>query len=134
MGQGEGHRLITTTIDFREVAAITVDEVHGHFYISLDLDFGRPGGWSILVDRLLNGNEGGFKRYSERSAAALEESELNSGTTFSNCDGTESQKTKEVSIALFTELEPDGWSELIDLARECRSPKTLEFENRRSEK
>lgn len=133
MGQGEGHRLVTTSVDFREVEAISVSDVRGKFHISFDLDFGGPGTEFIMEDRLLNGEEGGFERFHEKNMAALEETELNSGNTFSNCDRTEAQKSKEMSIALFTDLEPDGWAEMIDLARECRSPKTLEFDNQRSE-
>lgn len=131
--QGEGHRVITTSIDFREVESISVSDVRGTFLIRFNLDFEGPGGWFLLADRLLNGKDGHFERFSERSTAALEEAELNSGKTYSKCDGTESQKSKEMSIALLTDLEPEGWSRIIDLARECRLPEALEFENRRSE-
>ena len=132
--KGGGSRVITTSIDFREVEAINVDEVHGSFYISFDLDFGGPGAGFILLDRLLNGAEGGFERYSERSDAALEKAKLNSGETVSNCDGTVLQQRNRMAFALITKLEPEGWPRMINLARECRSPKLLRFNNRRSEK
>jgi len=132
--KGGGHRVITTSIDFREVKAIDVADVHGSFIISFDLDFGGPGAGFILLDRLLNGAEGGFERYSEKSDAALEKAKLNSGVTFSNCDGTVSQESNQMALALITKLEPEGWSRMIDIARECRSPKSLSFNNRRSEK
>lgn len=127
MGQGEGDRTVIQHIDLREVKEIEVGEFQGNFRVSFELDYVRPGLPFILMDRVLNGEEGTIERFMERESAALEVAELTSGTTFSSCDGSLPAKDKSSSLSVFTEVEPEGWVRLVDLARECRAPEHLTF-------
>jgi hypothetical protein len=126
-GKGEGDRTITTRIDLREVQAISTSEVRGDFLISFELDFGGPGAGFILLDRAKNGVDGAFDRYRERRADALDAAELHSGKFFSTCDGPAPSIQTESSLAVVNDIEPEGWTRLIALARECRAPKPMKF-------
>ncbi|WP_281966807.1 hypothetical protein [Roseovarius nanhaiticus] len=126
-GQGEGDRTVTTRIDLREVQAISTSEVRGDFTISFKLDFGGPGADFILLDRAKNGMDGAFDRYREQRANVLDAAELHSGKFFSTCDGSTPSMQTESSLAVVNDLEPEGWTRLIALARECRAPKPVKF-------
>ncbi|MDA8586835.1 hypothetical protein N9L47_11305 [Rhodobacteraceae bacterium] len=130
-GRGEGDRIITTIIDLKEVQAVRASQSkQGKFHINFELDFGGPGTSFILIDRALNGAEGAFQRFSKRSAAALEQADLQSGKVFSSCDGTPPNRQKSVSVALVNNVEPKGWRRLIELAKECRAPNPVELKER----
>lgn len=127
-GLGERDRTIIKNIDLAEVDEIKISRTLGKFFMNFELDYGAPGTAFILLDRIMNGSEGAFEIYSERIDAALASADLNSGSTFSNCDGTPpTHESKQVSLTLITEVEPEGWLRLVDLARECRSPKHLKL-------
>ncbi len=86
------------------------------------LDFGGPGFFSILYDRIKNGKEGAFERFSERSEVALESADLNSGITYSHCDGSPpTPDTKQMSLA------PDHGVRTRRMAEDCRSCKGMSF-------
>ncbi|WP_247227391.1 hypothetical protein [Yoonia sp. F2084L] len=129
-GQVEGDRIITTTVDLREVKAISTSEALGNFYMKFDLDYGGPGSLFVLTDRLLNGSEGAFERFSEQDAAALNAAELSSMRIFSRCDGSPDGFRKQSSLAIITAVEPRGWLRLVELATECRAPDAMEYTSR----
>lgn len=126
-GKGDGDRIINSYVDLREVESISAGEHNGKFHISFDVDFGGPGTAFVLIDRVLNGAEGAFDRFQERSAAAFEAADINSGKTYSNCDGTPPELQKSMRISVFTDTEPEGWRRLLDIASECRAPKPLKI-------
>lgn len=126
-GKGDGDRTITTLIDLREVSAISTIKVSDKFHINFDLDFDRPGRIFILMDQLQNGTEGARKRFGDAVYAALEAADLRSGKSFSSCDGSPASFHKQAKISVISTSEPDGWRPLIDLAKECRAPASMEF-------
>lgn len=129
-GKGEGDRTIITRIDLSEVQAVSTMLFRGKFRMGFELDFDGPGSGFILMDRALNGSEGALKRYAKRREAALEEAELRSGTSFSRCDGSPPHIQKDANISVISNAEPEGWRLLVDLARNCRAPKSVELKER----
>ncbi|MGD1884727.1 MAG: hypothetical protein ACFB11_20870 [Paracoccaceae bacterium] len=126
-GEGDGDRTITTLIDLREVSAISTINAGDKFHINFDLDFDRPGKISIVMDQLQNGTEGARQRFGEALDAALEAADLRSGTSFSRCDRAPARLKRQAMISVISTTEPDGWRPLIDLAKECRAPASMEF-------
>lgn len=129
-GKGDGDRVIIRSVDLQEVESISAGEYRGKFHISFDVDFGGPGTAFILIDRVLNGAEGAIDRLAERNPAALKAADINSGVSYSNCNGTPPELQKRTRISVFTDSEPEGWRRLLDIARECRAPKQLKFSDK----
>ncbi|MDF9304866.1 hypothetical protein P5P81_21205 [Tritonibacter mobilis] len=126
-GKGEGDGSITTTVDLSEVQSVRASWHEGRFHIYFDLDYGGPGPIFVLSDRVLNGTQGAFERFSKRNKTALENASLQSGKLYSRCDSGPASLQKSASVAFISNTEPEGWRQLIELARECRKPNTVEL-------
>lgn len=126
-GKGDGDRTFVTTIDLSEVRVISTMLQRGKFHMSFELDHDEPGGDFIAKDLRENGAEGLMERFIERRKAALDKAELRSAKSLSRCDGSPPHIRKEAVISVISNAEPEGWRLLVDLARECRAPKSLEL-------
>jgi len=126
-GEGDADRVITKIIDLREVKEIRAEPYRDDFLFSFELDFDGPGANFIFLDRIFKGSDGAFDRYREKRAAALQATDLRSGVSFSNCDGTTTKEKQSSSETIFIDAEPEGWMRIVALAKECRGsePMTL---------
>ncbi|MDV7144838.1 hypothetical protein R3X27_19325 [Tropicimonas sp. TH_r6] len=126
--QGEGDRVIRTSIDLSEVERLEVDEVDGDMMFAFWLDYDAPGTWFFLKTF---GRQNKFERFVAENGAALEAAEFRSFRSFSTCTGGQNHEANTQSIRLFTSREPENWRSLIERVADCRDGQTFEFEDNR---
>lgn len=115
---------VSQTVERRVVLTeIATIEVKGFrapapFMATFELATDRPTRFSLIRDRMLLGEEEAFRRFNQRMDFIRDKSTQESGTYFSQCDGSKTHN-RSPSETLFLTDRPVKWDAFVELAKSC---------------
>ncbi|MCR9089555.1 MAG: hypothetical protein NXH97_22790 [Rhodobacteraceae bacterium] len=123
--RGVGDRIIKSTVFLNEVSKISVSEFRNKPMITFHFDIEKPSLLTHFLDSFMTDRETALQNYVRGQRQAVETANILSSKTSESCGDTPTKLPNEETRVFFLEALPTNWESFVELAKECRAPKSL---------
>lgn len=125
---GFGDRSIHTLVALSEVEKISATSVNDDYLVTFHFDITKTNRLTSIFERFTMDHDTAFERFQERRQAALNNAQLASRSTISDCSGSEPFLEKSERLSIVFDNQPKEFDSFIRYVRNCRAPMSLEVQ------